>query len=803
MERIRHIKPYKLLMAIVSVFLFIFYIRKIDQINMIFVLPDEYGYWMTAATFAGYDWSGLAGLSLYYSYGYSIFLAPLFLIFKDPVMMYKAALCMNALFYVAAFLISCVCGFRLVKDIGGMMSADTAAISGKALQESEAGDVRRTQRMRVKVVLICAVIALYCNNVVQVNIAWSEALLYFVYWLSFYTLLRYCEKRSTVTLVLFVIEVTYMYIIHQRMLGVVIAAVLAVLIAFGIKYAFRSRHDGTQSTMTDRKTSKKNVLIALVCIILIVAAFFVLKRYLTGYLWSSQSEDRLAANNFSGQLAKLAAIFSADGIINLLCHVCGKLFYFFLATGSVVFWAGICAGHRIIDGIRQTRRTAAENEPKVGSSYLLLYMYLLLSFLGMLGITCIFLHGVGGRIDNVVYGRYIEPVIGACMLVGAIYMMEKKPRWYTLAVYLVLFVVMGMAADSIMVQDTKFVRFMSTGSNIFYVDKPEDVFLTYAAIATGLIMAVLAYMASRYKKTIIWCMFFAMMMCYWGGCVHRALDRGMLTTHKYINQIIKLDGFIDAIEDRAGYEDIPIYYTINEKEEDYDYIYRIFHLQFLRKSDTIRLIDKNELTELDGQGEDYFLIQYHTDGLDMDKYSVVAQWYGLVLMVPNGTQLEQVCRGYTDTEYYEIEGTMSGGATMTVPGSYVFDSDYETGFVIFAQDMCLTPGRYLVEADVRVEFDEDKEAWLQAEKGSVQEFPRTVGYADASYDYGAGLFCSQPVVVESMEQLEADDNLIHVTYELDCSEAKGGVEIRFYAEGCARITIEGLRYKTISESSPE
>ena len=65
---------------------------------------DEFCYWSYAAGLAGYDWSDIASLGSYYSYGYSLILLPVFLIFKDGVIAYRAAMVVNIALLAVCFL---------------------------------------------------------------------------------------------------------------------------------------------------------------------------------------------------------------------------------------------------------------------------------------------------------------------------------------------------------------------------------------------------------------------------------------------------------------------------------------------------------------------------------------------------------------------------------------------------------------------------------------------------------------------------------------------------------------------------
>ncbi len=72
----------------------------LPKANGIFFPQDEFGYWGNAASYLGFDWSELLAKQSKYAYGYSMLLLPLMRIFRDPVLMYRAALCVNALLTV-------------------------------------------------------------------------------------------------------------------------------------------------------------------------------------------------------------------------------------------------------------------------------------------------------------------------------------------------------------------------------------------------------------------------------------------------------------------------------------------------------------------------------------------------------------------------------------------------------------------------------------------------------------------------------------------------------------------------------
>ena len=78
-----------LFMVIGSALIFLYYSRKIPYIYTVWELADEYGYLANAAYMSGRDWSFM--VDLYYGYGYSILLIPLFWIFDSGLSIIRGA----------------------------------------------------------------------------------------------------------------------------------------------------------------------------------------------------------------------------------------------------------------------------------------------------------------------------------------------------------------------------------------------------------------------------------------------------------------------------------------------------------------------------------------------------------------------------------------------------------------------------------------------------------------------------------------------------------------------------------------
>ena len=66
-----------LFQCVLAVILFLVGTYRIEESTMPILLDDEYGYWSNSAFFTGSNWSSITSKIAYYSYGYSLVLAPI------------------------------------------------------------------------------------------------------------------------------------------------------------------------------------------------------------------------------------------------------------------------------------------------------------------------------------------------------------------------------------------------------------------------------------------------------------------------------------------------------------------------------------------------------------------------------------------------------------------------------------------------------------------------------------------------------------------------------------------------------
>ena len=87
--------------VLLGISLLLIYLFKIDSLNTICVIGDEFGYWASGAYFAGLDWGDVACFNPYYSYGYGLWLSLIIKFFDDSILAYKVAIILNCFFIVS------------------------------------------------------------------------------------------------------------------------------------------------------------------------------------------------------------------------------------------------------------------------------------------------------------------------------------------------------------------------------------------------------------------------------------------------------------------------------------------------------------------------------------------------------------------------------------------------------------------------------------------------------------------------------------------------------------------------------
>lgn len=525
---------YFLLFALLIFCLFQFNIYKVYGFSL---YPDEFGYWASAAEMLGYDWTDTAALGSYYSYGYGVLLAPILWFFHDCVMAYRAAIAMNVLLQ---------CG--MMGMLWGIF---------RRLFCAEASGERKVQ-----LVLAVGTAIFYPPFSFYTQMTMAETLLAFLYLLICYQITLFVEKPNVVGAVLIALSLLYIYFVHMRTVGVVIAAVLTLLL-----YAWRN------------PVGRKALVAAVVILVVGALCGLWVKGRVTDTVYAQVDTVLLSLNDYTGQLVKLKRIFSFSGMKQLLLSSIGKLYYLIMASFGLVFPAiyfclkktfGMLGGYA-------TESTDCHRDGYV-------YLFCLLSLVGQFVISVI--AGISpGRLDEIVYGRYNEYLLPIFIGIGLMMFCdtERKLRVFGISVCLsvILFGLTYWNAlhSGLTAMQGYFAAGISYLSNDWHYDIASE-FVRAFAMGIFLMAFVMAciYTGKRFGKYIYVLAAVLLMEILLTLCLN----------HKYTKQFNDVD-----------YNNLKIYQYMAESEAEVSYLYDggfpyIDLIQFAMRDRKIEIIPSQE-----------------------------------------------------------------------------------------------------------------------------------------------------------------------------------------------------------------
>lgn len=359
-----------------AVILFCFWIFNIGGIYGFSILPDEFVYWSYAAEVNGYDWSDIASLAPYFSYGYSLFLIPLFTLCKNAVTAYRIAVSMNFVFLFLGL---------------------TALI--KTMRKAAGCD-----KYNMPVAMFCMLAVLIPCNLFYTQMTLTETLLVSLYIAAGSILFQYLENNRLSTLILLMLTLMYLYMVHMRTVGVLVSAVM--VLCLHILY---------------RKDKIRHILvIAFITVILLLAAGMI-KQYAFESVYGGLNQEFVASNDYNGQYDKIQYIFTWEGFYDLIVGILGKILYLGLATWGVFYW-GLYALIRNTWKMLHNMKRHMEIAPQQ-----IFALFLLLSAASQIIIASVYLLTLG-EISDYTYGRYLEMIIPFIMVWGFIDMWKEKAR---------------------------------------------------------------------------------------------------------------------------------------------------------------------------------------------------------------------------------------------------------------------------------------------------------------------------------------------------------------------------------------
>ncbi|RYD15647.1 MAG: hypothetical protein EOP90_06780 [Lysobacteraceae bacterium] len=329
------------------------------------VVRDEGGYLSNAAAFAGFAFDGASS----YHAGYSLLIAPAFLLFDKPTSIYHGVQAVNLLLAAISILLV----HRLIAELFP--------------------DERAARRL-----LALAVAAAYPAWMVLSSLAMSENAMVPSFCAATWLCLQ-VGRRGGRYWIGWGIACGWLYFIHPTAI-----ASIGVAFAIAILFAVRRREWGWFFAFL------------LVCASLIV----VYASWVQPWLISRLSVGSYPPNlHYPSWQAALQPLLSAGGLINLAQRLAGHTFY--LLAGSL--WLVWFASSQLLrDLVASTR--ARGLEPEIGAA-----AFAILGLLGTLALSALtFAAQDAQRLDHWMYGRYLEGAMMPALAMGYLAMPSRLDR---------------------------------------------------------------------------------------------------------------------------------------------------------------------------------------------------------------------------------------------------------------------------------------------------------------------------------------------------------------------------------------
>ena len=161
------------------------------------ILPDEFGYWAQAANMAGMDWKEIVSHHSWYSFGYGILMLPFVKLLSNPIAAYRVVTGINFLLMGGSTLLL----YQILSKL--CVTPDkkkTAVVSGAAM--------------------------IYVSYLTYAHTTMAESLLTFLNVLLAYGLYLWFAEKKAGSLILVLLTAGYMYTVHMRSIGILLAAAL-------------------------------------------------------------------------------------------------------------------------------------------------------------------------------------------------------------------------------------------------------------------------------------------------------------------------------------------------------------------------------------------------------------------------------------------------------------------------------------------------------------------------------------------------------------------------------------------------
>lgn len=608
---------HKHILIVGGLLFFILSVWNIMKFNVPVVIHDEFGYLANAAFMAGKDWSGITPMSPYYSYGYSLLLVPLFWLDLAPEIIYKMIILINIFFYLFSYWLSFIC-FR--KVFGSTNSN--------------------------KIALFCSIVMFYGAYIFNSHVAWAEAFIYLLFWIALYLLISLMNNANLFKSLLFAVILTYMYVVHQRSIGIVCCGIVAMILL-----------------IIDKKITPKQFLVFIIIIGLSFVLQNILKNYVTSHIWNQPIISSLAdLNDYGGQISKILDILTVPtAFFKVVRGILAKYLYLLISSGSIIAFGLVYCIKSTIQYLRNK------------DSLPVIEIFCFLSLLSSIAISSIFFYQ-SQRLDTIIYGRYSEFVLGPLLIFGLYELTHIKFSFKIIGAINLYALAISIAIYQYMTKYELFLYVCTVNAAPFF-QKSTYQFMFVRYILFGILLCSVFYYCWTRNKQIFKILGCILLISYWNYAVYDVYKDDIYICQDYGYNMSLLAQQVNKIDNQ-----LPLYYVYDYEPANLDKNKQMEILQYLLPNTPMTIIQKDEITSLKGE---YYLAFPQGIDINFDKYKIITQANGVILTIPKKSKLiEKVNSNQYIFTPNMLYSDYSQNIRLITPMLGVNDGDYEIHIVI-------------------------------------------------------------------------------------------------------------------------
>lgn len=450
--------------------------RNIPNLCTVWELGDEAGYLSNAAYFTGRDWSDVRAALPYYAYGYSVLLAPAFLLCKTGVGLIQYACFINILCVVGMYLLQIYIMELLFK-----------------------------QGNRIHFAVIAFITCLNSYLVSNALKVLCEVFLAFWVWILAVLLYKAVETAKLKYYCLLGFCGAYIFFIHTRGI-IIIGTIYLVLLLVSALYR--------------NKVIFKNTFFSLLGMGVLFILLYMIKGSILEYAARASAEtgnvfntNNLLTTNYISRTFK--PLLSFQNLEKYIRGFSARIFYIMFSTGITAVFGFVSLAKNVIIRLVPANRTI-EDEIEVFA----LKSFFLLSAMFMVLASVIVDAGLSSNFAYFFYNRYYEFAIIPLMCLGICECLYERQSYYKGMMIILSIIVMGVLTlgivqylDSMEIHiDTARVAGLSS---VIYRNSNYTDMVFYATIIM-LFLIVVYYLICQNKK-LMWIYVLVLAVFVWNS----------------------------------------------------------------------------------------------------------------------------------------------------------------------------------------------------------------------------------------------------------------------------------------------